>query len=196
MSSSGGALMATPDPMAWLPALITLEQHCGDWPTFLNAIYTAFRRDFITSKPTFPGKRVALKRHPVREGKEATFWHMISEGKAEDERTPDFRRCERIAWPRAMIDELSAVLSGTGRVCCWVQLRKQAKRILIAPSDFSYVVILDDRGDYVLPWTAYSISYSHQRDKLSREWTVAQARQKAGPAPWEDGPVTPATHGS
>ncbi|MNH30689.1 hypothetical protein D3C79_909980 [compost metagenome] len=47
-----------------------------------------------------PAKRLGLKRHPVIQGKEATFWHMISEGNDEAERLPDLRRCERIRWPR------------------------------------------------------------------------------------------------
>jgi hypothetical protein len=188
--------MTTIDRTAWLPAIITMEQHDGDWPAFLNAIYAAFHSDFITSKPTFPGKRLALKRFPEHEGKEATFWHMISEGKDESERTPDLRRCERIAWPRPMIDELAAVLQGSDRVLCWLQPRPNVRRIVIAVPDFSYVVVLDDRGDFVLPWTAFHVQYAHQQDKFRREWTAAQARQKAGAAPWEDGPVTPATHGS
>jgi hypothetical protein len=31
---------------------------------------------------------------------------MIQEGRTEDERTPDLRRCERIRWPRPIIERL------------------------------------------------------------------------------------------
>lgn len=55
-----------------------------------------FYLDFLDSKPVFQGRRLGLKRHPLSQGKEATFWHMISEGTTEEKRTPDFRRCERI----------------------------------------------------------------------------------------------------
>lgn len=186
--------MTTPAE-AWLPPLVTLDQHGGDWPTYLTAIYALFTRDFLASKPRFPGKRMGLKRLPIRDGKEATFWHLVSEGKVEEERLPDLRRCERIGWPRPMIDELTAFRRGGARVHCWVQPRPGVRRIVIAAQDFSYVVILDDRGDFVLPWTAFYVHHTHQRDRFRREWASAQTHQKAGAAPWEDGPVTPATPG-
>jgi len=180
----------------WLPPLITLADHGGDWHGYLDAIYTRFIDDFVRRKPTFPGKLIGLNRHPVRDNKEATFWHFVSEGSVEEDRTPDFRRCERIAWPFPIIEALARCQQPDAPIRCWTQLRGKAKRILIALADFSYVVILDDRGDYVLPWTAYCVEHRHQREKCEREWTAAQARQKAGAAPWEDGPVTPATPGS
>lgn len=181
---------------SWLPDLIEFSAYDGDWNAYVEAVYAIFHRDFIASKPRFPGKRVGLKRHPDPDGKTATFWHMVSEGKAEDERLPVLARCERIAWPRPMIDLLAALRNGDQRICCWRQDRGRAKRIAIALPDFSYLVILDDRGDFVLPWTAYPIDHHHQRAKLERECKRWRAHQKAGAAPWEDGSVTPATPGS
>ncbi|HLE63375.1 MAG TPA: hypothetical protein VI750_09555, partial [Pyrinomonadaceae bacterium] len=65
----------------WLPALVLLQDYGGDWDRYLEAIYAYFKRDFVDSRPAFRGTRLALKRHPVSQGKEATFWHMTSEGK-------------------------------------------------------------------------------------------------------------------
>jgi len=39
---------------------------------YLDRVYSFFKKDFIDSKPRFY-KRVALKRHPLKNGKEATF---------------------------------------------------------------------------------------------------------------------------
>ncbi len=36
--------------------------------------------------------------------------------------------------------------------------------------DFSYVVVLADRGEYVLLWTAYCVEQEHRRQKLRREY--------------------------
>ena len=160
------------DATAWLPGLITLADCDGDWRKYLATIYAEFRREFLESMPTYPGKRFALKRYPVQLGKEATFWHLVQEGKVEEDRIPDFRRCERIRWPRPMIE---AVLSGHVRV--WRNLRGSSDRILIAVSDFSYVVILDDRSDFVLLWTAYFVERDHQRKKFAREFAAWQQRQ-------------------
>ena len=149
------------------------EDHKGDWPIYMEAIYAIFKNDFVDTKPTFPGRRVGLKRHPITEGKEATFWHFISEGYAEEMRVPDLRRCERIAWPRPIIE---AVQSKS--VYLWQTARGNEKRIVIALTDFSYVVVLADRGDYVLPWTAYCVERAHRREKLRREYEESKMVQK------------------
>jgi hypothetical protein len=150
-----------------LPPLVLLEDYQSNWDEYLEAIYQFFCRDFVTSKPNFEGKRFALKRHPVIKGKEATFWHVISEGAVEDERLPDLRRCERIRWPHPIIEGVKGKY-----VKCWRNRRKEEERIVIALEDFSYVVVLADRGEYILLWTAYCVEQEHRRQKLRREYNV------------------------
>ena len=146
----------------------------GNWDSYLAAIYAVFRKDFVDSKPNYPGKRFALKRHPVRDGKEATFWHLITTGKLEDDRTTDFRRCERVAWPRPIIESLLQ----SDRVVSWMNKRGSDERILIALPDFSYLVVLADRGNFVLLWTAYPVAHDHQKRKLRKECNVWISSQK------------------
>lgn len=148
-----------------LPPLILLKDYEGSWSDYFTAIYQQFRCDFVTSKPEFLGRPFGLKCHPLYEGKEATFWHCISEGKVESERLPDLRRCERMSWIKPMI---TAVPSPN--VHCWVTQRNNDKRIVLALTDFSYVMILADRGNYLLLWTAYCVERDHQRRKLSEDF--------------------------
>jgi hypothetical protein len=150
--------------VSWLPPL---EPFDGDWDAYLDRIYAIFNADFIAAPPkTAFGKRFALKRLPIARGKEATFWHMIQEGKIEEERTPDFRRCERIRWPRCFIDQAE-----NGELRTWRQVRNGSEqRIVVALKDFSYVLVLADRGDYILPWTAFWVQKMHQREVYRREW--------------------------
>lgn len=161
---------------SWLPPLIQLEDFGGDWSAYLNAVLGVFDRDFGGSRPDFRGKRMGLKRHPLVDGMPATFWHMISEGKGEDQRTPDMRRCERIGWPRAML--LAA--EDENRVLVWEEPdpRRGLKYLLTLP-DFSYLFVIDDRGDYVLPWTAYSVEHEHGRRKLRVRFEQARHRRKS-----------------
>ncbi len=140
----------------WLPALLVLNDFGGNWDAYLNALYGCYRKDFERVQLEFAGVRLALKRHPEISGKAATFWHLISEGVDEDARLPDLRRCERIGWVRAIFDA-----AGTDRVLQWSNQR-QTKRglesnIVLALPDFSFVVILRDRGSYMLLWTAYAV---------------------------------------
>lgn len=180
----------------WLPDLLTLNESGGDWTRYLERLHQQFARDFIESLPSWPGKRVGLKRHPEYDGKSATFWHMISEGTNEVERTPDLRRCERIAWPRSIIDEFDEVPPSvaTAKIVWWQEKRRSDTRYLLALDDFSYVVVVADRGNFVLPWTAYLVEHTHRRDKLRKAWQTFWASKKAEAAP-KDGLVTPSTHG-
>lgn len=158
--------------MGWLPELLLFEDYNGDWNNYLEAIYEVFKRDFIDSKPDFFGREMRLKRHPVSNGKEATFWHFISEGKNEDERTPDMRRCERIRWPKPFIESAD----DGAKVKWWSNKRGAETRILLTAEDFSYVVILADRGNYILPWTAYYLDKPHRRIKLRKEYEEFRKR--------------------
>jgi hypothetical protein len=154
------------DSAGWLPALVTFVASGGRWADYVEALYAAFHADFIASEPAVPNRRWAMKRYPAHDGKEATFWHLISEGDVESEREPDLRRCERIRWPRALIDAL-----GSGRVRVWEQSRRAREvRVAIALPDFSYLVVLADRGEYLMLWTAFPVERSHQRAKLRREY--------------------------
>lgn len=104
-------------------------------------------------------------RHPLTHGKEATFWHMIQEGAVEEDRTPDFRRCERIRWPRPIIEH-----DDDSRVKVWVNQRRGEQRICLWFEQENYLVILADRGKYILPWTAYLVEQPHRQRKLRKEY--------------------------
>ena len=149
----------------WLPPLVLFSDYNGNWERYLEAIYACFKHDFIDSSPVFQGRRLGLKRHPMTHGKEATFWHMTSEGTDEDDRTPDFRRCERIRWPKPVIEN-----NQDPKVKCWVSIKRNEDRIHIWLEDEDYVVVLADRRGFLLPWTAFLITREHTRNKLRKEY--------------------------
>lgn len=148
----------------WLPPLELFSDYDGDWNAFLEAIYARFRQDFVDNKPVFQGRRLGLKRHPVTNGKEATFWHMISEGKDEENRIPDLKRCERIRWPKPIIEH-----ENDPKVRYWVSVKCNEDRIHIWLEEEDYVVVLADRKEYLLPWTAFIVSRQHTKQKLRKE---------------------------
>src|SRR4051812_25717142 len=92
------------EPGDWLPPLVLMADHDHDWARYIAAVYAAFRADFVDSQPRFDGRWVRHRRDPIYEGREAGFWHCVSDGATEDERLPDIRRCERIRWLRAVIE--------------------------------------------------------------------------------------------
>lgn len=149
----------------WLPPLVLFSDYDGNWDVYLEVLYKWFQEDFINSKPVFQNRRLGLKKYPFSKGKEATFWHLISEGKDEDNRTPDLRRCERIRWPKPVIEH-----EATPKIKYWVAVKRNEKRIHIWLEDEDYVVVLADRKGYLLPWTAFLVTRHHTRKKLRKEY--------------------------
>jgi len=159
----------TPAHPAWLPELVLFEQYSGDWDRYLAALYQFFTQDFIDDRPLYNGKKLALKRHPVIMEKEATFWHIISEGASEADRNPDMRRCERIRWPKPVIEHATDTT-----FLIWENERRGEKRICLWLEDAEYLVVLAERKGYVMLWTAYPVFEEHRKRKLRKEYQEAR----------------------
>jgi hypothetical protein len=165
----------------WLPDLLEFEWN--QYSESIDRAYAVFSRDFGVerTRPTFRGKRMGLKRHPELDGKCATFWHFVTEGAVEADRTPVRERIERIAWPKALI--VAADRPGS-HVLVWNNQRRRSGhgkslRWIVALPDFSYVVVLDDRGEFVLPWAAYPVAEDHRRKKLEKEYNDWRSGQNS-----------------
>jgi hypothetical protein len=153
------------DSCEWLPDLVLLEQYGGDWETYIEAVYQYLKQDFVDSRPMFEEKNVGLQREPLFQEKEYSFWHCTSEGEEEEARTPDIRRCERIRWPRPIIEHPTDRL-----VRCWRNKRKSEKRVLFWFYEEDYLVIIAARKNYFLLRTAYLVTYKHTKEKLMKEY--------------------------
>jgi hypothetical protein len=157
------------DPPDWLPELILLEDYGGNWHQYVEGIYRVFREDFVLNKPYFRGRRLGLKRHPLIQGREITFWHMISEGQQEEARLPDLRRCERVCWISPIIEN-----SRDPAIKAWKNRRRNESRICLWLEQHEYLVVLADRGTYILPWTAYDVTRAHQKARLQKDYERAR----------------------
>lgn len=153
----------------WLPTIVELSQFSGNWDRYLNHIYTIFEKDFLKTRPVFNGTLLNVKRHPKTNGKEATFWHLISTGEIEVDRTPDLRRCERIGWPKPIIENFNHQ-----SLKVWKNERRGETRILLWFEEAEYLVVLAKRKDYILFWTAYPVIQNHSKRKLQKEYEKYQ----------------------
>jgi len=96
---------------------------------------------------------------------------MISEGKDEDERVPDFRRCERIGWPRPIIEH-----ENEPTIKVWENERGGEKRICLWVESEEYLIVPAQRKGYVLPWTAFLVARSHEKKKRQKEYEEYQKK--------------------
>lgn len=166
-----------------LPPIIKFS---GDYSQYLELVYESFKQDFILRKPVFRGVKLGLKKYPLYQDKEATFWHMTTEGEEEKSRTPDIRRMERIKWPAPMINH-----SEHPYLKVWENVRGNKTNILIFHEEENYLVVLRKAKDYILPWTAYLINYNSRKRKLLKEYEAyKKARSDNNTAP-----VSLSTHG-
>jgi hypothetical protein len=169
-----------------LPALILFEDYKGNFALYNEAVYTVFKNDFVKNRPVFQNKRLALKAHPLIDGKEYTYNHFTHSGHIETERVPDFRRMERIGFPKPMID-----FSDDKSLKVWRNKRGSSERILILHTDERYLVVLEDRKNYILPWTAYLIEDDSRLRRLLTEYQHYIKKQGS----LSGDPVSPLTHG-
>ena len=59
----------------WLPDYEYYEDY-DSWQEYEDTLYSIFKSDFIDSRPQFDGKRVNIRRHPIKYGKEEAFFHV------------------------------------------------------------------------------------------------------------------------
>jgi hypothetical protein len=152
---------------SWLPALMEFNDFGGDWEAYLEAIYKIFTEDFINYRPIFDNLPVQRRKHPLVQNKEATFWHIIAEGEKEEERTPDLRRCERICWPRPIIEQ-----ARNRGLKIWKNKRGSQTCVCLWFEPVEYLVVLAERDDYMLFLTAYCVPQDHRKKKLEKEFQV------------------------
>lgn len=148
-----------------LPSIHTLNQCNGDFSKFEKKTYAVFIQDFVTNKPLFCGKALRLKSKPYIDGKEYTYYHFTHDGDIEPERLPNIRRMERIVYPSPMINH-----SLCSDLMVWRNKRGRHERILIYHEEERYLVVLEDRKDYILPWTAYLVEHKPRQEKLLKEY--------------------------
>ncbi len=135
----------------------------GDWSSYIEQIYNLFSNDIFLSGLRFRGLPIQLRNNPEYQGKEFGFWHLVSEGKEEENRTPDLERCKRITWIAHMIRN-----HAHQGVSCWPERRGTTEEWVIWNEVEDYVVVLSARRDYWLLKTAYLVIYKSKRRSLSQ----------------------------
>jgi hypothetical protein len=155
------------------PEIHPFPRNVDDWPPYLDRIYERYMESMIRSSPILWGKKVKARYNPDYQGKGFSFWHLISEGPAESERTPDPRRCERIEWVRWAIDCAESDDDCVRRF----ESQRSGRRgtttnLVLWAHEVDYAVILEIRAEYYLLVTAYQL-VSHRRNSFERDWKRA-----------------------
>lgn len=132
------------------PPLVTFS---GEWDAYETELFRIFSEQLLGKSLAFRGVRVSLKKLPEYKKKHFAFWHLISEGEKEEERTPDIRRCERLPWVAWIITNCD----NHAYISSWENRRGTQKHVVVLYEEGkeNYVVILAKRSGYFLLKTAY-----------------------------------------
>ncbi len=157
----------------WLPEKILRQTFQSDFD-FLKAVEEAYKNDFVRGIVCFRETPVKRKTYPTRHnGEDSSFWHITTCGYSENSRIRSYDRCERIRWPKAVIENEKDSL---------INVWEEGKRLLLhfrlseSPlSEMDYLVILEKRNKYYVLWTAYPVDRKHTRQKLLKRFRAATA---------------------
>lgn len=147
------------------PELLSFEDYGGNFQSYFQAVYAVFENDFIKTQPIYKSNKVAVRKYPEVEGMHRTFYHITHEGEDENNRQPDFRRLERIRFPRFVIENHKHE-----EILIWKNKRHKDERILLFNNNENYIIVLTERKEYYLFITAYYIETEHRKRKLLKEY--------------------------
>ena len=157
----------------WLPPLICCD-NLEAWKEYEDRLYSIFRRDFLDTTPYFEDQPVRIRHHPIEYGKEEAFFHVTCcDYQHNQERVPDFRRCERIKWVRSFIEnyrcDTSRCVPCEG-IKLWREPYKSTFRVHLLFEEERYTVVLEPRLNYCLLITAFYINYYHSLRKQLKNY--------------------------
>lgn len=169
--------MSRPDPVHLqdMPGADTAEQ----WKAYLDCVYEIFRREVARDGLTFQGLPIKCRYQVPYDGKHASFWHLMSEGSVEADRTPDLERCARIPWIAWVIQHAD----DPALVRWWETERNTSHgrktRVPLWLHGEDYVVILEKRPDFYLLITTFCL-LPGQKIKFAKEWADWEAKKSRG----------------
>ena len=144
-----------------------LEEMFSPWQEYEDHLYQIFMDTVVNGSLRFRGLPVKSQYRPESKGKGFSFWHLISQGDKEDERTPDPRRCERIRWLAWFVENAASCHELTW----WENRRGNNTHVVIWHESERFAVVLAKRKGYYLIKTAYSV-------RSRRENTFRKERER------------------
>lgn len=133
----------------WLPDLIECEDF-SKYKEYEDMIYQIFLDDFVNQKNTFLNKRLEVTKKPLLSNKIDGFNHLIL---GHERKSPDFDRCSRIRWPKAIIDELNN--NGKHKQDIKIYFKDGAYHLLLEKE--KYIIVIKDKKKYMLFITGFYI---------------------------------------
>ena len=166
MAAKGGSLVLGQPPLIEVndfPGIDYLEK----WKKYLEHIYQVYLTSIAYGGLKFNGLPIKCQFRPETFGKHYAFWHMMQEGKIEDDRTIDLERCRRVSWISWVINNAHC----DERIRVFPQERNGTQQSWVLwLYEENYAVILWERKQgYFLLKTAFIVK-SYKYKEFERDW--------------------------
>jgi hypothetical protein len=150
-----------------LPEIIELNNHNGNIDEYEGVIHKCYLDIFRNPEIFFNGKQVLPIKYPIQhKGRHWTFSHMTSNGKIEDEREYDLRRCERVPWVKPILQNLNNPV-----LKIWKQRRNSKNRIAIWHEKENFMIVLEERGKIYVLVTTFITKAKKYKDQYLKEYS-------------------------
>lgn len=151
-----------------LEDLHTYKDFNNNFTEYEDYLYSIFLKDLFNMKIFYKEKPVSLKKHPMYNDKEESFYHLTCKNYEWDisKRDPDFRRSERLHWIKQSIETNHSL---TYKKDCFLVYKKETNnkvRTHLLNKEDRYIIILEERKDYYLLITAFYIEYDNALDNV------------------------------
>lgn len=144
-----------------MPSRLEWKMFGGSFDRYEEALYQIFKRDFIDNMPTYLGKPVDIIHEKYYNGKERSFWHIVTSGQEDFRRSFDEERCGSMPWAKSLIVENADCLEYK----IWVKWHDKTKRDrhYIWCSRINYLVVLENRETHFKLVTAFNVQPYHEK---------------------------------
>lgn len=154
-----------PPQPEWLNPITELSSFNGEFSHYIDHLFRFFERDFIVTRPRYENKSITFDNRQS-DGKPEGFWHITSsENPLSGKRNPELRRCERVEWVRAIIEN-----SNEPQILVWKKPHKKEIRVCLFLRDFDFLVVLRELQYTFCLVTAIYIDYPNRKRKLLEEY--------------------------
>jgi hypothetical protein len=161
-----------------LPPLFTIRDFDGSLSEWLDRAYLQYRAMVHDAGIVIWDKRVIAFDEQAEDGRDATFWHCITDGKGKF--TANGRKLNpmRVAVLGRAWDLLERLAAGDPRAVWW----REGHRILVCPVDWSLIVVLMERRQYFALLTSHCVYGRKVRNRLqnraAKSWLSGESRRE------------------
>lgn len=164
--------------LSWLPRKVYIDSSHNKEFDYILQIRDIFELDFVRNKTYLNGLPVFVNSGEIT-CKNDTFWHITSKGTGrhippdyKEERVRCTKRCERIKWCKAVIEN-----SSNEFVNFWEEKNKNKIRVHIHlrlseldANESDYLVVLEKRKTHFLLITTFCLETMRDKEKYKHRY--------------------------